>query len=164
MKGTFRKEDIPTDILSPKQHALLLAILERYEEIHYTSDNDQYWFFCDKFSIEVLFPTIELKSDIRLDGTVKINTSEKALEFFLDDILSKERRTHAIYFQEEGIRNTPVTLSEIKNLMVLSTESHQFKKIVTEDAEAIYKYMEEKKPKLIQEILERNLAKNSSQA
>ncbi len=114
MKGTFRKEDIPTDILSPKQHALLLAVLKRYGEICYTSDNNQYWFFCNAFSIEVLFPTTELKTEIKLSDTTKTDTLEKALKFFLDDILSKERKTHVIYFQEEGVRNTPITLSEIE--------------------------------------------------
>ncbi len=47
--------------------------------------------------------------------------------------------------------------------MALSTKSYEFRKTRKEDADTLYKYMEEKKPELIQQVRERVLAKNSSQ-
>lgn len=157
MKGTFKTEDIPTVMLSVEQKALLLAILARYGELEYTSDNDQYWFFCSKFSVEDFFPVAERKIHIRPDANLKTETREKALRTFLNDILLKERNNGSIYFKEDTIRHLPVLREHIEKFIVLSTITYAFTPIEISDAHALYVHMEFKRRELTKKILERKM-------
>ena len=155
MKDTFRKEDVKTVILSVEQKSLLIAILERYGELEYTSDGQQYYFFCDKFIICDLYPLKERKIHISPIVSTKAETIEKALVIFLNDILFKERENNTIYFNETKIRVIPIIRENVEKFVTLSTQVYTFSIIEKNDVDMICQYKKSKETEIIKHVIEK---------